>query len=83
MDPSLVDDTDRLIDFLSASERLPRLLSRKDDRGYTLLHYAAERDRPESLKILLINGGKYYSNGTVVIIISHTHPLLSALYYSK
>ncbi|XP_019849257.1 PREDICTED: leucine-rich repeat serine/threonine-protein kinase 1-like [Amphimedon queenslandica] len=56
VDPSLVDDTDRLIDFLSASERLPRLLSRKDDRGYTLLHYAAERDRPESLKILLING---------------------------
>lgn len=59
LDPSLVDDTDRLIDFLSASERLPRLLSRRDDRGYTLLHYAAERNQSESLKILLIKGGTY------------------------
>lgn len=58
IDPTLVEDPQRLLDYLNACERLPRLLARRDDRGYTLLHYAAEQNQPNSLKILLINGGK-------------------------
>lgn len=58
LDPSLVENTPRLLDVLNRSDRLPRLLSRRDARGYTLLHLAAERNQPESLKCLLIKDGK-------------------------
>ena len=58
IDPTLVDDPDRLLDYISACERLPRVLARRDDRGYTLLHYAAERNQSDSLEMLLVNGGE-------------------------
>lgn len=58
LDPSLVDDPDRLLDYINSCERLTRLLSRHDDKGYGLLHYAAEKNQSESLEILLVNGGK-------------------------
>ena len=59
IDPSLVDDPNRLLDFLNNSdkERLPRLLQRRDDKGYTLIHYAAEGNQPGSLVMLLVNHG--------------------------
>ena len=59
IDPSLVEDSSRLLDYLNNfdRERLPRLLQRRDDRGYTLLHYAAERNQPQCLEILLVNEG--------------------------
>ena len=58
-DPTLVDDPERLLDVLNSSERLVRLLTRRDDRGFTLLHYAAEKNQPESLKCLLVKQGQY------------------------
>ena len=57
IDPSLVEDSARLLDYLNTTDRLPKLLSRRDDRGYTLLHYAAERNQLDSLVLLLINRG--------------------------
>lgn len=60
-DPSLVDDAVRLLDVLnkvSNSARLQRYMERRDERGYTLLHVAAERNRPSALKCLLIKGGE-------------------------
>ena len=59
LDPSLVDNTPRLLDMLNRSDRLARLLVRRDARGYTLLHLAAEKNQPESLKCLLIKEGKW------------------------
>ena len=53
----LVDNTPQLLEVLNRAERLPRLLNKRDDRGYTLLHAAAERNQPESLKCLLIKEG--------------------------
>ena len=58
-DPTLVDDPSRLLDVLNSCDRLQRLLSRRDERGYTLLHYAAEKNQPESLKCLLVKRGRY------------------------
>lgn len=58
LDPSLVENTPRLLDVLNRSDRLQRLLMRRDSRGYTLLHLAAERNQPESLKCLLIKEGR-------------------------
>lgn len=57
LDPSLVENTPRLLDVLNRSDRLSRLLLRRDSRGYTLLHIAAEKNQPESLKCLLIKEG--------------------------
>ena len=58
LDATLVDNTPRLLEVLNKSERLSRLLNKRDDRGYTLLHMAAERNQPESLKCLLIKEGR-------------------------
>lgn len=60
MDFALVDNTARLLDMLNRSDKLTRLLNRRDYRGYTYLHYAAERNQPESLKCLLIKEGERY-----------------------
>ena len=57
LDPTLVDNTPRLLEVLNRSQHLPKLLNKRDDRGYTLLHIAAERNQPESLKCLLIKEG--------------------------
>lgn len=57
LDPTLVENTPRLLDVLNRSDRLPRLLGKRDSRGYTLLHLAAEKNQPESLKCLLIKEG--------------------------
>lgn len=57
LDPTLVDNTPRLLDTLNRSDKLQKLLVRRDGRGYTLLHLAAERNQPESLKCLLIKEG--------------------------
>ena len=59
LDPSLVENTARLLDILNRSDRLPRLLAKRDSRGYTLLHLAAEKNQPESLKCLLIKEGGF------------------------
>ena len=56
-DPGLVENTPRLLDMLNRCDRLHRVLTRRDTRGYTYLHYAAERNQPESLKCLLIKEG--------------------------
>ena len=58
LDPTLVENTPRLLDILNKSDRLPKLLNKRDDRGYTLIHFAAEKNEPESLKCLLIKEGK-------------------------
>lgn len=60
LDVTLVDNTPRLLEILNRTERLPKLLNKRDDRGYTLLHAAAERNQPESLKCLLIKEGMFY-----------------------
>lgn len=57
-DPTLVDNTPRLLDHLNKTDRLQKVLAKKDERGFTLLHVAAERDQPESLKCLLIKDGE-------------------------
>lgn len=60
-DPSLVDDAVHLLDVLnktSNTARLQRYMERRDERGYTLLHVAAEKNRPSALKCLLIKGGE-------------------------
>ena len=59
IDPSIVEDISRLLDYLNNidKERLPRLLQKRDDRGYSLLHYAAQKIEPESLVLLLVNEG--------------------------
>lgn len=62
MDFALVENTPRLLDVLNKSDRLTRLLNRRDYRGYTYLHYAAERNQPESLKCLLIKEGQQGEN---------------------
>lgn len=57
-DPTLVDSPPKLLDVLNkSSERLPKMLNKRDERGYTLLHVAVERNQPESLKCLLIKDG--------------------------
>lgn len=60
IDAPLLDNTSRLLDLLNGlnPEKLRRVLSRLDERGYTPLHIAAERNRPESLKCLLIKDGE-------------------------
>ena len=60
IDASLVDNTARLLDLLNElnKEKLQRVLTRTDERGFTPLHIAAERNQPESLKCLLIKDGK-------------------------
>ena len=60
MDASLVDNTTRLLDVLNglSPERLHKVLTRTDERGFTPLHLAAERNQPESLKCLLIKDGQ-------------------------
>ena len=59
IDANLIDNTSRLLDLLNdlSAERLQRALERRDERGYTPLHLAAERNQPESLKCLLIKDG--------------------------
>ena len=61
IDASVVDNTSRLLDLLNnlGPDKLQRVLSRTDERGFTPLHLAAERNRPESLKCLLIKDGIY------------------------
>jgi ankyrin repeat protein len=56
IDAALVDNTARLLDLLNGlcDDKLRRALDRRDERGYTPLHVAAERNQPESLKCLLI-----------------------------
>lgn len=60
IDASLVDNTSRLLDLLNElnKEKLQKVLNRTDERGFTPLHLAAERNRPESLKCLLIKDGE-------------------------
>ena len=55
----LVDDSLQLLDVLSKSRCLPNLFNKRDDRGYTLLHTATERNQLASLKCLLIKKGKH------------------------
>ena len=57
VDFDMVDDTVYLLDVLNRTRFLSDLLTKQDDRGYTLLHIAAERNRLESLKCLLIKKG--------------------------
>ena len=57
-DPTLVENAAKLLDLLNRTERLQKLLNKRDERGYTLLHIAAEKNKPESLKCLLIKDGK-------------------------
>ena len=57
LDPSLVSNTPRLLEALNKADRLQKLLNKRDGRGYTLLHIAAEKNQPESLKCLLIKEG--------------------------
>ena len=56
-DPTLVENTPRLLDVLNKSDKLQKLFSKTDERGFTLLHIAAEKNQPESLKCLLIKDG--------------------------
>ena len=58
LDPTLVDNTPKLLDLLNKTDRLQKVLAKRDERGFTLLHIAAERNQPESLKCLLIKDGK-------------------------
>ena len=60
IDTSLIDNPPRLLDLLNGlkPERLERALSRRDERGFSPLHLAAERNQPESLKCLLIKDGE-------------------------
>ena len=60
IDASLLDNTSRLLDLLNGlnAEKLQKALNRTDERGFTPLHIAAERNQPESLKCLLIKEGK-------------------------
>ena len=58
LDTSLVDKPPRLLDALNRSDKLQKLLSKRDERGFTLLHIAAEKNQPESLKCLLIKEGR-------------------------
>ena len=53
----MVDDTMQLLDVLNKTRFLQDLLNKQDDRGYTLLHIAAEKNCLESLKCLLIKKG--------------------------
>lgn len=62
VDFALVENTPRLLDMLNRSDKLPKLLNKRDSRGYTYLHFAAERNQPESLKCLLIKDGKPPAN---------------------
>lgn len=59
IDASFIDNTPRLLDLLNdlGPDKLHKILSRTDDRGFTPLHLAAERNQPESLKCLLIKDG--------------------------
>ena len=65
LDPTLVDHPARLLDVLNKSDRLAKLLNKRDERGYTLLHIAAEKNQPESLKCLLIKDGRPTKHVTV------------------
>ncbi len=60
IDASLIDNTARLLELLNdlGADRLQKVLGRTDERGYTPLHVAAERNQPESLKCLLIKDGQ-------------------------
>ena len=60
IDAPLIDNTARLLDILNglSPEKLRRVLNRTDERGFTPLHMAAERNQPESLKCLLIKDGE-------------------------
>ena len=60
IDAPLIDNAARLLDLLNglSPEKLRRILNRSDERGYTPLHIAAERNQPESLKCLLIKDGE-------------------------
>ena len=57
VDFNMVDDTVHLLDVLNKTHFLQDLLNKQDDRGYTLLHVAAERNCHDSLKCLLIKKG--------------------------
>ncbi len=57
LDPTLVDSTPRLLDQLNKNDKVHKLLNKRDERGFTLAHLAAERNQPESLKCLLIKEG--------------------------
>ena len=60
VDFNIVDDTVHLLDVLNKTQFLPELLNKQDDRDYTLLHIAAERNHQESLKCLLIKKGMMF-----------------------
>lgn len=68
VDASLIDNTARLLDLLNElnHEKLQKILTRTDQRGYTPVHIAAERNQPESLKCLLIKDGKRDINPGVI-----------------
>ncbi len=58
LDPTLVDDPAKLLEVLNKSNNVHKLLNKREERGYTLIHLAAERNQPESLKCLLIKEGE-------------------------
>lgn len=62
IDAPLIDNTSRLLDLLNDLNpgKLKKVLNRTDERGYTPLHIAAERNQPESLKCLLIKDGEWW-----------------------
>ena len=68
-DPTLVDNTAKLLDVLNRTDKLQKLLRKTDERGFTLLHIAAEKNQPESLKCLLIKEGTYDMNNVSVTVI--------------
>lgn len=59
-DFSIVDNSARLLDALNRldGQKLRKVLSKRDDRGYTILHVATERNQTESLKCLVIKKGR-------------------------
>lgn len=59
-DFSIVDNSAKLLDALNRldGQRLRKVFSKRDDRGYTILHVAAERNQTESLKCLVIKNSK-------------------------
>ena len=58
-DFSIVDNPAKLLDALNRldGQKLRKVFSKRDERGYTILHVAAERNQTESLKCLVIKNG--------------------------
>lgn len=59
-DFSIVENSAKLLDALNRldGQRLRKVFSKRDERGYTLLHVATERNQTESLKCLVIKNSK-------------------------